>query len=206
MADMQVSGNVVQGSQQQWFTRNSNIGSGVGGVWNMVYVGTPGAPESHCGNANGTTPVSTVPSAPVVLEKPYIIADGSSYKLMRPKAEFNKVGHTAGWQNSDEIDFTQVYVANEKDSAAIINSKLAEGLHLVLQPGIYHLEESIKVTNADTVVLGMGMATLIPLNGTPAIEVSNVDGVRIAGVLLEAGQGATESLLTFGQIGYAGSA
>lgn len=97
MADMQVSGNVVQGSQQQWFTRNSNIGSGVGGVWNMVYVGTPGAPDSHCGNENGTTPVSTVPSAPVVLEKPYIIADGTSYKLMRPKAEWNKVGHTAGW-------------------------------------------------------------------------------------------------------------
>ena len=51
----------------------------------------------------------------------------------------------------------------------------------------------------------MGMATLIPSNGTAAIEVSNVDGVRIAGVLLEAGQGATESLLTFGQTGYAGS-
>lgn len=97
MADMQVSGNVVQGSQQQWFTRNSNIGSGVGGVWNMVYVGTPGAPASHCGNASGTVPVSTVTSAPVVLEKPYIVADGSSYKLMRPKAEWNKVGHTAGW-------------------------------------------------------------------------------------------------------------
>jgi hypothetical protein len=44
----------------------------------------------------------------------------------------------------------------------------------------------------------MGMATLIPTNGNAAIEVSNVDGVRIAGLLLEAGFGATESLLTFG--------
>lgn len=51
----------------------------------------------------------------------------------------------------------------------------------------------------------MGMATLIPTNGNAAIEVSNVDGVRIAGLLLEAGFGATESLLTFGQAGYAGS-
>lgn len=51
----------------------------------------------------------------------------------------------------------------------------------------------------------MGMATLIPSNGNAAIEVANVDGVRIAGVLLEAGQGATDSLLTFGQTGYAGS-
>ena len=51
----------------------------------------------------------------------------------------------------------------------------------------------------------MGMATLIPSNGNAAIEVENVDGVRIAGLLLEAGFGATESLLTFGQLGYAGS-
>jgi len=99
-----------------------------------------------------------------------------------------------------------VYVASDSDSAATINAKLAEGLHLVLQPGIYHLEDSIKVNNANTVVLGMGMATLIPDNGTAAIEVANVEGVRIAGVLLEAGFGASDSLLIYGQPGYAGNA
>lgn len=52
----------------------------------------------------------------------------------------------------------------------------------------------------------MGIATLIPTNGTSAIDVANVDGVRIAGVLLEAGSGASESLLTVGQAGYAGNA
>jgi len=51
----------------------------------------------------------------------------------------------------------------------------------------------------------MGMATLIPTNGNAAIEVSNVDGVRVAGLILEAGFGATDSLLTFGEAGYAGS-
>lgn len=89
-------------------------------------------------------------------------------------------------------------MANDSDSAATINAKLNQGLHLVLQPGNYHLSESLKVTHAGTVILGMGMATLIPTNGNAAIEVSNVDGVRIAGLLLEAGFGATESLLTFG--------
>ncbi len=67
-----------------------------------------------------------------------------------------------------------------------------------MQPGIYHLEEAIKVNNANTVVLGMGLATLIPTNGTSAIEVANVDGVRIGGVLLEAGFGASDSLLKWG--------
>jgi hypothetical protein len=198
MADMQVSGKVTPGSQQQWFSRNAHIGSGEGGVWNMVWVGCPGAPASHCGNADYQTPASTIAEAPVVVEKPYIVMDGNQFKQMRPHAEWNKVGPTAGWQNADEIDFSQVYVASDSDSAATINAKLAEGLHLVLQPGIYHLEESIKVNNANTVVLGMGMATLIPDNGTAAIEVASVEGVRIAGVLLEAGFGASDSLLVFG--------
>lgn len=51
--------------------------------------------------------------------------DGSSFKLMVPKAEFNKVGHTPGFANHDEIDFDQVYVASDKDTAAIINGKLS---------------------------------------------------------------------------------
>ena len=106
---------------------------------------------------------------------------------MRPKTEYNKTGPTPGWENADEIDFSNVYVANEKDTAAIINAKLEEGLHLLFQPGNYHLEDTIRVNNADTVVMGMGIATLIPTNGTPAITVGNVDGVRVAGVLLEAG-------------------
>lgn len=96
-------------------------------------------------------------------------------------------------------------MANDTDSAATINSKLAQGLHIVLQPGIYHLEDAIKVNNANTVILGLGLATLIPTNGTSAIEVANVDGVRIGGVLLEAGFGATDSLLKWGDQGYAGN-
>lgn len=61
------------------------------------------------------------------------------------------------------------------------------------------MSDSIKVTHANTVILGLGMATLIPTNGNAAIEVLNVDGVRIAGILLEAGSGATDSLLKFGE-------
>jgi hypothetical protein len=37
------------------------------------------------------------------------------------------------------------------------------------------------------VLLGLGLATLISGNGKPCIIVGNVDGVRIAGFILEAG-------------------
>jgi len=64
---------------------------------------------------------------------------------MRPKLETNKVGHTPLWDNADEIDFSNVFVASESDTAATINSKLAEGLHIVFQPGNYNLTDTIKV-------------------------------------------------------------
>jgi len=76
---------------------------------------------------------------------------------------------------------------------------------LILQPGIYRLEESIKLVKSHYTVLGLGMATLIPINGTPAIEVANVYDVRIAGVILEAGVKPSETLLKFSDKGYAGN-
>jgi len=56
-------------------------------------------------------------------------------------------------------------------------------MHLVLQPGIYNLTEPIKINNPATIVFGMGLVTLVATNGTACIEVTNVDGVKISGIL-----------------------
>lgn len=186
MSDCTVKGKVSSGSQQQFFYRNNNWGSYSDGNWNMVFVGTQNAPQSHCGK-NGGHPFTTIDSTPIIVEKPYIVKTDSGYSLMSPRVETNKVGPTPNYDNADEITFDKVYVANENDSAATINAKLDEGLHLVLQPGNYHLSDTIKVTKANTVVLGMGLATLISSNGKPCIEVSNVDGVKVSGILFQAG-------------------
>ena len=95
-------------------------------------------------------------------------------------------------ENADEIPFDQVFVAKETDTAETINTKLEEGLHVILQPGQYHLTDSIKVSNPNTVIFGMGMATLISTTGLPCIEVANVDGVKISGLLLQAGESETD--------------
>lgn len=88
-----------------------------------------------------------------------------------------------------------MYVATENDSAATINAKLDSGLHLVLTPGQYKLSESLRVNHGNTVVLGLGLATLITTNGHPCIVVGNVDGVRVSGLLLEAGKVKATSLI-----------
>lgn len=41
-----------------------------------------------------------------------------------------------------------------------MNQALEEGKNLLLTPGIYDLEEPIVVNRPDTIVLGMGLATL----------------------------------------------
>jgi len=84
---------------------------------------------------------------------------------MKPLVETNKVGNTPNFDNAEEIDFANVYVANENDPTDKINSKLSEGLHVVFQPGNYKLTDTLRVNKANTVLLGFGLATLIATTG-----------------------------------------
>ena len=182
MADCCVTGEIDSGSQQQWCFRNTSMGSWVvRDNMNVVFVGcSDGVPAP----AYNTT---VVPSTPVIAEKPYIIFENGLYSLIVPEVEENREGSTGDYTKGTKIPFDQVYVATEKDSAATINTKLGQGLHLVLTPGNYHFTESIQVTKENTCVLGIGFPTLIATNGNSCITVGDVAGVRIAGVLLEAG-------------------
>ena len=76
MANVEVGGSIVSGSQQQWFARNSKFGEWSNGVWNQVFVGSSGAPASHCG-LDGGSPYTTVDETPSVAEKPFIIIDST---------------------------------------------------------------------------------------------------------------------------------
>jgi len=164
MSDCHVTGKVTSGSQQQYLARNNYMGSWATGVWNIVFVGNQNAPESHCGTTGGS-PYTNVAQTPIVVEKPYIVKSDAGFSLMVPKVETNKVGHTQDFNNADEVPFDQVYVASEKDTAETINAKIEEGLHIVFQPGQYNLTGTINVNKANTVLLGLGMATLISTNG-----------------------------------------
>lgn len=171
----------------------------------MVFSGCKNAPASHCSH-EGSGPYTTVDATPLIAEKPYITELNDKWTLNVPKYETKKVGVTGNnFQNSDKFDFSQVFVANDKNTADEITAKLDEGLHVVMQPGQYHLTDSIKVNKEDAVLLGIGMATLISTTGKPCIEVANVGGVRVAGVLLQAGNTKSDTLLRWGQSKWAGN-
>jgi len=57
------------------------------------------------------------------------------------------------------------------------------------------LEEPIVVKNNDTVVLGIGLATLITTSASPCMIIQKTDGVRVGGILFQAGENNSTSLL-----------
>jgi hypothetical protein len=71
IADSKIDGQIRSGSQQQWLTRNSEMGSWTGANWNMVFVGDTNAPQGAFPNP----PYTVVSQAPVTREKPFLYVD-----------------------------------------------------------------------------------------------------------------------------------
>jgi len=204
IADSKIDGSVLPYSQQQWLTRDSQIGGWGNGVWNMVFSGVEGAPAQSFPNP----PYTTLSNSPVTREKPYLYVDSSNnYNVLVPNLRNNSRGTTwaSGSTPGTSIPLSQFYVAPPGDSAATINSALASGLNLLFTPGIYHVSQSINVTRANTVVLGLGYSTIIPDGGVTPMTVADVDGVKIAGLLFDAGTTNSPVLLQVGPNGSAGT-
>ncbi|MGW7042011.1 coagulation factor 5/8 type domain-containing protein [Streptomyces avermitilis] len=199
IADSRIDGQVGPYSQQQWYTRDSAIGSWLNGVWNMVFSGVEGAPAQSFPNP----PYTTLNTTPVSREKPFLYLSGSEYRVFLPEKRTNARGVTwgNGTPRGTSLPLSQFYVAKPGVSAATLNQALAQGLHLLLTPGIYHVDQPIQVNRAGTVVLGLGYATLIPDNGVTALKVADVDGVRLAGLLIDAGPVNSATLLEVGPRG-----
>ena len=204
IADTKVAGQAASISQQQWYTRDSALGSWNGGVWNMVFSGTSGAPATTFPNP----PETTLATTPVSRDVPYLYVDGTGkYRVFLPSLRTNASGPSwaSGSTPGTSAPMSQFYVVKAGDTAASINNALAAGCNLFFTPGIYHLNQTLNVTRANTTVLGIGYPTLVPDNGVNAMQVSDVDGVRLKGLLFDAGTTNSQALLTVGQSGSSAS-
>ncbi|WP_442814591.1 RICIN domain-containing protein [Streptomyces sp. NBC_01198] len=199
ISDTKVDGQIRSGSQQQFLTRDSTMGSWSGSNWNMVFVGDQGAP------AQSFPTYTTVASSPTIREKPFLYVDGSgNYQVFVPALQSNASGTT--WSGKtpqgQSLPIDQFYIVKPGATASDINAALAAGKNLLVTPGVYHLNQTLNITRPDTVVLGLGLATLVPDNGITAISTSDVDGIKLAGLLIDAGTTNSQQLM---QIGPAGS-
>jgi hypothetical protein len=210
IADSRFTGGVVtNGSQQQFFVRDSDIDSWSNGVWNQVFCGDPGAPaqsfSSTSGDSGGTEPYTTLASCPVTREEPYLYTDSfGNYEVFVPSTQAGSNGPSWAGGNTPgtSLPLSAFYVVNAASTVGQINAALAAGDNLLFTPGVYSYPQTIDVTRPGTKILGLGFATLIPTVGDITMNVADVSGVNVSGLIFDAGPIQSSALL---QVGVEGS-
>jgi hypothetical protein len=198
IADSKIDGTVFAGGQQQWFSRNVDLGKWEGGSWNMLFVGVPNAPVDKWPE----NPYTVINETPVIREKPYLILDKSEYRINIPELKKNSTGvsWSEGNINEDALPLSDFYIAKpNSDNSETINAALLSGKNIFLSPGIYLLNQSLKITHPKTIIIGFGLPTLVSGNGNPVIEISDVDGVTVCGIIIDAGKIPSETLFRVGE-------
>ncbi len=214
-------------SGQQYFTRNSVLGKIEGTTtlnnFNMGVVcddlpndktGQPllnGNGYSNWGIASsdgGQQVTTNVLTTPKVREKPFLFIDSDGeYKIFVPDYRENSSGISWGSGKANDgmgegeiVSLDEFYIAKEGDTAKKINKQLEEGKNIFFTPGVYHAEDVIQINNAQTIVLGTGMASIIPDNEEGAMKVADKDGIIVSGLIFDAGS-HSRYLLTVGEEG-----
>jgi hypothetical protein len=198
IADSQFTGStVINGSQQQYLVRNSSLDGWTNAVWNQVFAGVQGAPAQSFPNP----PYTTLDTNPASREKPFLYVDSSGrYRVYVPDAQFGSSGTTwaAGQTPGHSLPIESFFIAKPGDSIQSINNALSQGKNLIFTPGVYDVDRTIRVKRPDTIVLGMGMATLTADNGVVPMTVADVKGVEISGLIFDAGPVNSPVLLQVG--------
>jgi hypothetical protein len=200
---------VINGSQQQFFTRNSDLDAWTNGVWNQVFLGDNGAPATDFGNQPPPPQAqhneyTTLPSTPVSQEEPFLYTDsGGSYNVFVPAVQHDSVGasYASGTEAGTSIPIRRFFIANPDTPVWVINAALAFGQNLILTPGVYDLDQPIMVSRPGTIVMGLGFATLIPQDGNAAMETADVPGIKLSGMIIDAGPKNSPALLVVGSHG-----
>lgn len=216
-------------SGQQFYTRNSKLkGNAYGTTLNNFFQGVEASnlPKadgtsgeellSGQGTSNWNIPASDggqqvfthIDQTKELAEKPFLyMDDDGEYKVFVPSVQKNTKGISWGEGKDNNgmgagksISLDEFYVAKPTDSASDINKALDEGKNIYFTPGTYHAKETIHVKKADTIVLGSGMTSIIPDNDDAAMLVDDVDGVRVAGIIFDAGS-HSKYLLKVGKTG-----
>jgi len=201
LADSKIDGPVSSGTQQQYLSRNTDWASWTGTNWNMVFVGAQRPPP-------GTWPTvasTVVARTPLVREKPFFFVDADGkYFVSAPGLRRDSLGISwaPGAAAEGAVPIDRFYLARpDRDTAASINLALSQGENLIFTPGIYHLDDTLHVSRPNTIVLGLGIPTLVPDQGIPVMAIADVDGVEVGGIMFDAGAIDSPTLLEVGEPG-----
>jgi hypothetical protein len=202
IADSQISGDLNFNGNQQFLVRNSSIGGAngcPGGLWNMVYSGVKGAPAPvFTGQCEQNTVLA---ASPVTEEEPFLYTNSTGkFNVFVPAVATASTGTSwsSGTEAGRSLPLSSFFVATPATPVAAIDIALALGKNLALTPGVYNLSAPILVSRPDTVVLGLGFATLVPQRGNAAMIVVPNTGVKVSGLIIDAGPVKSPVLLIVG--------
>lgn len=187
--------------QQQWYYRNSMLNNGRGDFreekYNYCFQGVEFGPEAdmstYRNNWDEGGNVTIIDSTPVIAEKPFLcIGPDGRYKVFRPAFRRDAKGVSFSPGNPGEGEYLDLLdtfeVIKPGASASDVNKALASGRNLLITPGMYTLEQPLRITRPGTIVMGIGWATLTPgeNNREGAIVIDDVDNVAVASLLFDA--------------------
>ncbi|GAA0733064.1 adenylyl cyclase [Sphingomonas sp. ABOLD] len=203
LADCRIEGTIRAGSQQQWYSRSSRIGGWQGVNWNMMFQGVQGAPATSFPDPA----VTTLLRVPLLREKPFLQVDEAGrWSVFVPALRRDAVGTSwaEGGAPGSALPLAHFFFARPGMDAATLNAALARGQHLLFTPGVYRLDAPLRVTSANRVLLGIGLATLQAVKGNAVVEMDDVPGVTIAGLMIDAGAVRSPVLVQVGPRGSTG--
>lgn len=144
---------------------------------------------------------------PLSREKPYLYIENGQYYVRVPSIAKDTKGTT--WANGqttpgESFPMSSFFVVNPSNTAVQMNRQLSAGKSLLFTPGVYDIETTLYVRKADTVVLGLGHATLTPSNGVITMQLADKPGIIVAGLTFDAGKEQSDVLLQVGEPGSSG--
>jgi hypothetical protein len=160
----------------------------------MACTGSPVLFRYSCGVEESNTIESPGPS--------YTDAQGN-FNVFVPAVQHNSSGPS--WASGNEagtsIPLSKFFIASPGMPASAMTAAMARGQNLILTPGVYDLSQPIVVPHPDTIVLGLGLATLVPQDGNAALIVVRNYGVKLSGLIIDAGPVNSPVLLSVGTPG-----
>ena len=189
--------------QFYYYLHDSQIGGWQGHWINYVFSGVIGAPATQFNPGD----VTTLPTTPLTREAPFLYVDNNTFKVFVPAAQTNVRGthwnaqanrHGPADCDGQSLPLSQFFIAKPTDSTHTLNEALRHGKNLILTPGVYKVTEAIQVVRPNTIIMGMGLATVTPINGTAAIQVDDVPGVSISAITVDANTTRSDVLVQVG--------
>ncbi|WP_108652746.1 glycosyl hydrolase family 28-related protein [Dongshaea marina] len=187
MANSHIDKELQTGSQQQFYVTDTSFSNWKAGNWNMVSHNNQGpltiaGEDGSTQNSWGDFPFTDIKDTLTIPDKPRLVYTQGDWRVDRGDGSTSLSVKDSFVVISPQSSTTE---QNTQVDAQKVSSELSQGKSLIVMPGVYDINGTIKVP-ANTTVLGIGVPSLV-CNSGQCIDVEGEQGVRLAGITLEAG-------------------